>query len=307
MGSVDDSSNMSGPADPSLPVIVYLGNLPPSIDPLLGRLRSRFNIFSYSVTSEDQFFLDFQADSSPLSKVSGILRLGTHATTGLPQGWTASIAKLPKVPPTLKLLVNLGHGLDMEDISGNMYRGIMVCGTAGGTNSTSTVALYLTIAAFRQLSSAERAARTAIPKLFVGAMHAASRVGVDPDGKTVGIVGYGKIGKRTGQLLAAIGMQVCCVKRNDAPKGEKFTVDEDGVHEYSKIDDMIPDVDCLVLTCPYTTETHHIIHEQRIRRMRKGVRIVNVARGKCIDEEALIKGIEDGIIGGVGLDVYENE
>lgn len=298
---------MSGSTDPSLPFIAYLGNLPPATDPLLASLRSRFNIFKYSITSEDTFLTDLQADHSPLSNISGILRLGTHATTGLPQGWTASIAKLPKVPPTLKLLVNLGHGLDKEDISGNMSRGIMVCGTAGGTNSTSTIALYLTIAAFRQLSSAERAARTADPKLFVGAMHAASRVGVDPDGKTVGIVGYGKIGKRTGQLLAAIGMQVCCVKRNAVPKVQKYIVDEDGVYEYNKLDDMIPDVDCLVLTCPYTAETHHLIHEQRIKMMRKGVRIVNIARGKCIDEQALIKGIEDGIIGGVGLDVYENE
>lgn len=287
-----------------LPTIVYLGNLPPTITPLITSLRSRFNIIRHTVSSEDEFLLHLQSPSSPLHSASAILRLGTHATTGLPLGWTAKIAELPAPsPPNLKLLVNLGHGLDTEDVAGVRARGIEVRGTAGGTDATATAGLYLAIAAFRQFGQAELAARSGDPTRFVAAMHAASRISADPQGKTVGILGYGRIGRRCGEMLSrALGMRACCVRR-DGSAGSAG----DGVIVYRSVDDMVSEVDCILLACPYTADTHHIIDWGRIQRMRRGVRIVNIARGKCVDEEALVRGIEEGIIGGAGLDVYEFE
>ncbi|UPK92100.1 hypothetical protein LCI18_003035 [Fusarium solani-melongenae] len=287
------------------PTIIYLGSLLPAAAKVAASLTSRFNIIPYKPSSQEDFYKDLESPTSPLAHASAILRLGGESTTGLPNGWTIGVGRwTPTLPRSLILLVNLGHGLESEDIAGNAARGITVRSTAGGTDATATVALYLVISAFRLLGAAEKAARTGDPQAFVGAMTRASKNSLEPGGKSVGIIGYGRIGKRIGQLLHALGMQVNYFSRSQ--QDHEVETNEIGV-AWSNLDEMVSAVDCVVLSCPYSRETHHILDKDRIKLMKTGVRVVNVARGKCIDEEALIWGIENGIIGGAGLDVYEFE
>ncbi|CAM1504914.1 Fc.00g025050.m01.CDS01 [Cosmosporella sp. VM-42] len=175
-------------------------------------------------------------------------------------------------------------------------------GSGGGANTTATAAVYLTIGAFRNFSMAESAARSHDKTKFFESMGKAweSR---DPAGKSVGIVGYGRVGMRVGELLLALGMQIHCFKRDGGSAGSV----KDGVVVRRDLDEMLRAMDCVVLCCPYTPETHHILNWNRIQGLKRGVRIVNVARGKCVDEEALVRGLRQGIVGGAGLDVYEND
>ena len=307
-------------ADASKPIIVYMGTPPPGINPLLVALSDRFTVLHYKPESLDALLATLDNSQSPIYTAAAILRLGTQASTGIPLGWTGPVAHISPSPPHLKLLINLGHGLEKEDVEGASKRGITVRGTAGGVDATATVGLYLTIAAFRHLSAAERAARSGKPSLFLGAMYRAADASVDPQGKIVGIIGYGRIGKRIGDLLRALGMRVCWLRRSDrrdqsqhqsssstttTDNGDCGSLKDQGI--YTDLDIMVSQVDCVLLACPYTPETHHIINHERVRKMKPGMRIVNVARGACIEDEALIHGIETGIIHGVGLDVYETE
>ncbi|KAJ9145102.1 Carboxypeptidase [Pleurostoma richardsiae] len=293
---------VSEPLNPK-PTVVYLGTPPTGVASLIAALESRFSLIHHAPKSLDALLADLQDPSSPLSVASAVLRLGTAASTGVPLGWTRSVTALPHPPPALRLLINLGHGLETEDAAGAAASGITVRGTAGGTDATATVGLYLVVAAFRLLGAAERAARSGDPAAFVGAMYRAAEASIDPAGKTVGVIGYGRIGQRTGELLRALGMRICCFR----PGARAGSVVEGGAAVYDDLDAMISVVDCVLLACPYTPETHHILNWERIQKMKRGVRIVNIARGACVDEDALIMGVEAGIIGGLGLDVYESE
>lgn len=291
-------------------LVVYMGTPPPIVLPYLVTLDDRFTFLPYTAGSLDTLLTSLRDENSQVYSAAAILRLGTQASTGIPIGWTGHIAKLPSNPPHLKLLINLGHGLEREDVASAAKKGITVRGTAGGVDATATVGLYLTIAAFRQLSAVERAARSGDPALFVAAMHRATDTSVDPQGNSVGIIGYGRIGKRTGDFLRALGMRVCWFCRSGSLKDKHHTAVDDALARegpYYDLDTMVSQVDCVLLACPYTPETHHIINRERIQKMRPGVRIVNIARGACIDEDALVHGVEAGIIHGVGLDVYETE
>ncbi|KAK7420507.1 hypothetical protein QQX98_002705, partial [Neonectria punicea] len=285
-----------------LPAIALVGPIPSSLNSVLKDLATRFEILHYKPASTEWFLSDIQSSLSPIHAVSAILRLGSFKSTNLQHDWAHSLSTVPSLPRNLKLLINNAHGLDSQPVEALSARGITILGSGGGTNTTATAALYLTIGAYRNFSNAEISARAQNKSKFFEAMGKAweSR---DPAGKSVGIVGYGRIGKRVGELLSALGMEVHCLNRSHGPGS---SLNGDGVFVHGDLDEMVSGMDCVVLCCPYTPETHHILDWKRIQSLKRGVRIINVARGKCIDEEALVKGLEEEIVGGAGLDVYEN-
>jgi lactate dehydrogenase-like 2-hydroxyacid dehydrogenase len=120
-------------------------------------------------------------------------------TTNLQHDWAHSVSGTPNLPLNLKLWVNKAHGLAAQ--------GISIKDSGGGRNTTATAALCLTIGAFRLLSRAEKAARTQNRGNFLEAMGKAWE-SCDPANKTVGIVGYERIGKRVGELLSALSSEV---------------------------------------------------------------------------------------------------
>lgn len=113
-------------------------------------------------------------------------------------------------------------------------------------------------------------------------------------GKTVGIIGYGGIGRAVGARAAALGMQVVGVGRRQEP-GEPT------------IDDVIPRSDYVVLSTPLTPDTYRLFSRERIALMKESAVLINVGRGKTLDEEALVAALEEGRIRGAALDVFETE
>ncbi len=122
--------------------------------------------------------------------------------------------------------------------------------------------------------------------------------GFDLHGKTVGVIGTGKIGKVFANICKGFEMRVLAY--------DKFPDPDTGL-EYVSLEELFSASDVISLHCPLTDETHHIIDEEAIHRMKKGVTILNTSRGALIDTEALIEGIKEKKVGAACLDVYEEE
>lgn len=122
--------------------------------------------------------------------------------------------------------------------------------------------------------------------------------GFDLHGKTVGVVGTGKIGRVFIDICRGFGMKVIAY--------DKFPATDAGI-EYVELDELFSRSDIISLHCPLTSETHHMINADSIEKMRRGVVIVNTSRGALIDAEALLAGIKSRKIGAACLDVYEEE
>jgi D-lactate dehydrogenase len=127
-------------------------------------------------------------------------------------------------------------------------------------------------------------------------------VGFDLHGKTAGIFGTGKIGKIAAQILRGFGMRVLAYDPFTSPEwAQQYGV------EYTDPKTLASESDVISLHTPLTPETHHIIRQETIALMKPGAILVNVSRGALIDTKALIEGLKSGQIGGVALDVYEEE
>lgn len=122
--------------------------------------------------------------------------------------------------------------------------------------------------------------------------------GFDLHGKTVGVIGTGKIGRIFIDICRGFGMNVLAY--------DKFPI-VDGGYNYVELDELFEKSDIISLHCPLTEETKHVVNRQSIEKMKKGVMIINTSRGALIDAEALLEGIKARKIGGACLDVYEEE
>ena len=122
--------------------------------------------------------------------------------------------------------------------------------------------------------------------------------GFDLHGKTVGIIGTGRIGKCFANICKGFGMNILAF--------DKFP-DKDLKVEYVSLDRLFKESDIISFHCPLTEETRHIINEQVLNKLKKGVIIINTSRGALIDSDILLKGIKSRHIGGACLDVYEEE
>jgi len=127
-------------------------------------------------------------------------------------------------------------------------------------------------------------------------------LGFDIHGKTVGIVGTGKIGKLFAQIMHGFGARLLAF---DAFPDQAFAAAHD--MQYTDLNTLYREADILSLHCPLTKETHHLISFDAIGKMKPGVIILNTSRGALIDTAALVDGLKSGVIGGAGLDVYEEE
>lgn len=126
--------------------------------------------------------------------------------------------------------------------------------------------------------------------------------GFELQGKTLGIIGTGRIGKNVIKIAKGFGMKI---NAYDLYPDTAFSKEND--FEYKSFDEVIRDSDIITLHTPYTKENHHLINKEVILKMKKGVYLINTARGELIDTEALVLGLKEKILAGAGLDVLEKE
>jgi lactate dehydrogenase-like 2-hydroxyacid dehydrogenase len=285
------------------PTILVVSSTVRAIEsPRWERIQQEYNILNYDCNSVDEFCSRLSPGGA-YSNISAIVRTGwlkaePYSTHLL---FTTQVAKY--YPPSLKLITCSGHGYDAADISTLTEMGIWYCNTPDTcTEAVANTALYLILSSYRYFSYAEHCARKD---------WAASRTlglkAVDPVGTTLGVVGLGDIGVRIAQKAAqGLGMKLCYYNRRRALSREKDVgVD---ISYCDSLERLLKISDCVVLACPYTPSTHHMLSTKEFDLAKEGgMRVVNIARGKLIDEAALIQAITKGKVVGVALDVHENE
>ena len=127
--------------------------------------------------------------------------------------------------------------------------------------------------------------------------------GIEMYGKTMGIIGIGRIGREVAKRARAFGMKVIYY---DVYRPDEDTEKELGI-EFRDLDTLISEADVITLHVPLVPETKHLINKERIAKMKDGAIIINAARGGIVDEEALYEALKSGKLYGAALDVYENE
>jgi D-3-phosphoglycerate dehydrogenase len=197
----------------------------------------------------------------------------------------------------LKAIVRAGVGTDNIDKDAATRQGIVVMNTpAGNTVSTAEHTFALILALSRNVAAADASLR----------QHRWERnkfMGVQLAGKTLGIVGLGRIGQAVAKRAQSFDMRV--VGFDPFLSAERAA--EMGIELVSTVRGMLPEVDYLTVHTPLTDDTRHLVGMEELSILKPGVRLVNCARGGIYDEQALVEGLKRGVIGGVALDVYEHE
>lgn len=200
------------------------------------------------------------------------------------------------LPTSIKFLCHNGAGYDQIDIAVCTTKGIRVSNVPTAVDdATADVNMFLIIGALRNFNVGMMALRR---NEFRGKNTA---MGHDPEGKVLGILGMGGIGRNLKRKAEAFSMKVQYHNRKRLPEDQ-----EDGA-KYVSFDELLATSDVLSLNLPLNAHTHHIISTNEFAKMKDGVIIVNTARGAIIDEDALVKALDSGKVGSVGLDVYEHE
>lgn len=198
--------------------------------------------------------------------------------------------------PRLRIVGRAGTGVDNIDMTAASGRGILVV-NAPGANSISVaeqaVALMLSLA--RMVPAADRAMKD-------GKWEKKRFLGTELKGKTLGIAGLGRIGQEVAARARSFGMRIVA----HDPFISRDIAASIGV-QLLTLDELFATADFVSLHLPSTPETRHLLNDARFATMKPGIRIINTARGDLIDESALRRAIEKGIVGGAGLDVFEKE
>lgn len=210
-------------------------------------------------------------------------------------------AQVIAAAPNLRIIANLGVGYDNIDVPAARARGIVVTNTPGAlTETTADLTFALLLSAARRIMEADEYVRAG---KFLGWELLQEHLGQDVFGKTLGIVGMGRIGTavaRRGHF--GFGMSVLYHNRHRNTEAET----ELGARQVS-FKELLERSDFVCVHAPFTEETRHLFDKDAFRLMKDSAILVNVARGPIVDEAALVWALESGEIAGAGLDVYERE
>lgn len=197
-----------------------------------------------------------------------------------------------------KGIVRYGAGMDSVDLVAAEARGIEVAGVPDyGTAQVASHALALILASARRLPLLHHIMRTG------GWDFSASRPIFHFHEQTVGVVGLGRIGHATAKMLLALGFRV--VGYDPMVAADVFSAD--GIERATSLDELLPASDIVSLHVPLTQDTHHLVGRAQMEAMKPHAWLVNVSRGKLIDQPALVACLREGVIGGAAVDVYEQE
>jgi glyoxylate reductase len=202
--------------------------------------------------------------------------------------------------PRLKMAANFGVGFNNIDVAAATRRSILVSNTPGVlTDATADAAFALILATARRVVEGDKKTRQGEFR-FWAPFHFLGR---EVSGKTLGIIGLGRIGKAVARRAAGFDMKVLYNNRTRLEPAEEKSLEVTFVN----VDTIIKESDFISLHIPLTDETHHLINQQTLSRMKPSVYLINTSRGPVVDEKALLAALKEGKIAGAGLDVYEDE
>jgi D-3-phosphoglycerate dehydrogenase / 2-oxoglutarate reductase len=212
---------------------------------------------------------------------------------------TTITAELLDDPGKLRAIARAGVGVDNIDVAAATRKGVVVMNTPGGnTLSTAEQTITLLMALARHIPAADAHVRSAPAK-----WQRTKFVGCQLAGKTLGVVGLGRIGREVARRAAGLDMKVLGFDPFLAPAA----AGQIGIEVTADLASLLPQVDFLTVHTPLTDETRNLIGAREIALMRKGARVINCARGGIVNEEALAEGLRSGLLAGAALDVFVQE
>src|SRR4030042_744686 len=240
---------------------------------------------------------DFEVDFLPeMSREEMLKEIGGYDGLIVRSGTDVN-AEVIQAATNMRVIGRAGVGVDNIDVEAASKRGIMVI-NAPQSNiiSAAEQTMALLMALCRDLPDAVNSLRDKKwdRKRFEG---------VELYHKVMGIIGLGRIGSLVAQRCAAFGMHVVAYDPYISDERAK----KQGVELLSNLDDVLNRADFISVHLPKTNETYHLLSDEEFARMKDGVRLLNVARGGVIDEEALARALDSGKVAGAALDVFENE
>ena len=276
--------------DPTRPHVVVTRRLPEAVEAALAaRYACTFN--------PDDVPLGGAALATALATADGLLPVvGDRLDRAV---WHTARDITGGAPLRCRVVANCGVGVDHIDLDAARVAGVLVTNTPDVlTEDTADLALALLLMAMRRLGEGERLVRAGRWAGLAPTHH----LGHSPAGKTLGIVGYGRIGRALARKAHhALGMRVRYVTRRPVDDADPWATAAESLEALLGASDVVS------LHCPATAETHHLMNAAAFARMRPGAVLVNTARGTVVDEAALAVALRDGPLAAAGLDVYERE
>jgi phosphoglycerate dehydrogenase-like enzyme len=194
----------------------------------------------------------------------------------------------------LALIARHGVGLDFIDLDACTARGVAVTITPGGvTRAMASAAVTFVLALSHRLL--QRHEHLVSGRWSEGRF---DLLGLGLSERTLGVIGYGRIGREVVRLLRPWDMRVLVAQRSDP---------QDSDVEHVSLDTLLEEADVVVVTCPLTPETHHLLDAERLALLKSRALLVNVSRGPIVDQAALAEALREGRLAGAGLDVFEAE
>lgn len=199
--------------------------------------------------------------------------------------------------PQLKVVANTAVGYDNIDVAAATERGVRVTNTPGVLDgATADLTMGLILATARRVLDGDRLLRERKPWVWGPRM----LLGLDVSaGTTLGIVGYGRIGRAVAKRARAFDMKIVATPSRSAPPDDDV--------EFLELPELLERSDVVTLHCPLTERTRHLIDAAALRRMKPTAILINTARGGIVDEDALVEALRSGTIAAAGLDVFEDE
>ncbi len=206
--------------------------------------------------------------------------------------------KIIKAGEKLKIISNYGVGFNNINLRAIKENGIILCNTPDSVcEPTAELCFALMLSLSRKVAKCHFKLKTN-PDFEWGAM---KNLGNSLRGKTLGIIGLGKIGKSIAEKASVFGMKI--IYHNRKPIADK----KYDHYAFVEKDTLLKKADIVSLNCPLTPETHHLLSEKEFQIMKSTSLLINTARGSVVNEQALAKALKDKLIAGAGLDVFENE
>lgn len=202
--------------------------------------------------------------------------------------------------PTLKVVANVAVGYNNIDVAAARHRGVVVTNTPDVlTETTADFAWALLMAAARRVAEADRFVRSGQWDRWQWDL----LWGADIHGKTLGVVGFGRIGRAVARRALGFNMRVLY---QDAVQADA-AVERDLRASRVDLETLLRESDFVSLHTPFLPETRHLMNARTLRLMKRSAILVNAARGPVVEEAALVQALQEGWIGGAGLDVFEEE
>ena len=251
------------------------------------------------VRLKQHFVVDSNQKDSPVSPTQLLRKL--KGKDGLVAVSTDQITdEVLSKNPQLKIVCNVAVGYNNLDVTAATRRGVMMTNTPGVLDDTTADLTWaLILAAARGLSYADRTVRAGKWKRW----RMMEFLGQDIYGKTIGICGFGRIGRGVARRAMGFNMKVLYASRGRAPE----SLEQELRASYVDKQTLLRESDVVSLHLPLSTETRHYISTRELAQMKKTAILINVARGPVVDEKALVKALKARRIFAAGLDVYERE